>query len=397
MERAWFLEVGGVQVGPLTNRQLASMARSGKLDPEDIVWAADVPRGPARRFHGLFATDASAPGTPPPASPSSVSPTGRGHATPPIAPGISRSPRQVGAGRSRESPSSDSASTVTGKETLAKFFAERQTARLIRPAIVLTLPIHALLLGGWIALLIWSEGHPFFSSRWTRFYFVALPAAIAAFLVGGYAIFLAKKWLEKRQRGIADDRINKEALAACPQSQWPTGIRRFLDGMSMKIHRRRFGTWKFSDSHGEVVAILEGDLGIGGTAALLAAGSERKVLLRIADGKSVHDPFGRQIASAVRIDEQLTQKSWYELRDPSDAVLANCFIEPSWWRRFLCISTQLTLLPGSSTSILDFSRSSMFSRRLRGTAQCWPDEWSQEQRLAVIVLRALSCRWWSAW
>lgn len=189
--------------------------------------------------------------------------------------------------------------------------------------------------------------------------------------------------------------VEEELQFACRETDWPLGITQLVNSPSFSVACSRFGAWKFRDATGNVVAIFEGRLGIGGTATLLATGSQRRVLLRIADGNTAHDPYGRLVARVERVDAHWDRKFWFEVKNPEGELLASCVIEPSWWREFLCISRQLTHATDSTDSVLDFTRSSLLSRKLRGEVRQWPEAWSGEQRLAVLVLRSLSCRWWS--
>jgi hypothetical protein len=65
MPQDWFVNRGGQQrQGPISASELQSLAKSGKLDPDDLVWKEGMAQWlPARKVKGLFAT------TPPPLPP----------------------------------------------------------------------------------------------------------------------------------------------------------------------------------------------------------------------------------------------------------------------------------------------------------------------------------------
>src|SRR5689334_6283328 len=50
----WYYQLSGQQLGPLTSRQLATLASSGRLQPDDLVRRSGDDRWrPARRVRGL--------------------------------------------------------------------------------------------------------------------------------------------------------------------------------------------------------------------------------------------------------------------------------------------------------------------------------------------------------
>jgi len=55
MAQQWFYSKGDQKIGPVSSTELQSLAKSGKLSPNDFVWKEGVPSGlPANKVKGLF-------------------------------------------------------------------------------------------------------------------------------------------------------------------------------------------------------------------------------------------------------------------------------------------------------------------------------------------------------
>lgn len=77
MASEWFYESGGSQCGPVSSRELKSMAATGKIRPETLIWKEGCTDWiPAKETKGLFPDDLlvtlAAPPNPPPLTSSST-------------------------------------------------------------------------------------------------------------------------------------------------------------------------------------------------------------------------------------------------------------------------------------------------------------------------------------